>query len=644
MANNIELKSISELLGKNFFIPSYQRGYRWTRQQVEDLLNDIHSFAIKKHKSDKEFYCLQPIIVRKCSEKEIKKRKLQSDLDDNIWYEVIDGQQRLTTIRILISYLVDELYVRQSLYERHKKHLFILEYETRKDSKSFLDKIVNSTDSNNAVQPTDDIDFYFMVDTLDTIKSWFDNDAKIKDPQIAKEAIRNTLIYKMNEQKPEGVVQIIWYETEDINPIDTFIRINMGKIPLTNAELIKALFLQEKNFGNKESANLHKVSIAKEWDTIEYALQDEDFWWFLNRNKNDAPARIEFLFDLIRDIEKKQNTNLTKEIGTDEHATFRLFYNKFLNFYNFEQDKEIFEKVKKQWDKIKDYFSAFDEWYNHPVWYHYIGFLIYAGTDVVDIYNLYKDKAKDKFTQELKTKIQEVLSVTYTKDEQNQDTYNINLTFSNNNKSAISKTLLLYNIQYIVNQYIEQNKQNDSAVFIKFPFKLFKNERWDIEHIDSFTTNSIEDKATATEWLETSIKDLGEDKIDKELLQKINDFIGRQDKNIQQFDELRNAIVEIAGENENNDEDKNSIGNLTLLDAGTNRSYGNALFPTKRRMIIEKDSKGTFIPVCTKNVFLKNFAKEKVSLSKWTRDDIINYQNHIGEILEEFLTINTTKQ
>ncbi|KAA6328555.1 hypothetical protein EZS27_022565, partial [termite gut metagenome] len=70
--NNIGLKSISELLGMNFFIPSYQRGYRWDRQQVEDLLNDIYLFATKKGKSEKEFYCLQPIVARKCTNEEIK--------------------------------------------------------------------------------------------------------------------------------------------------------------------------------------------------------------------------------------------------------------------------------------------------------------------------------------------------------------------------------------------------------------------------------------------------------------------------------------------------------------------------------------------------------------------------------------------
>lgn len=42
--NKIELKSVNELLGMKFFVPSYQRGYRWTERQVKDLLDDLNEF------------------------------------------------------------------------------------------------------------------------------------------------------------------------------------------------------------------------------------------------------------------------------------------------------------------------------------------------------------------------------------------------------------------------------------------------------------------------------------------------------------------------------------------------------------------------------------------------------------------------
>lgn len=44
----IDLRLISDLLGMKFYIPSYQRGYRWTDQQVKDLLNDINEFKPEK--------------------------------------------------------------------------------------------------------------------------------------------------------------------------------------------------------------------------------------------------------------------------------------------------------------------------------------------------------------------------------------------------------------------------------------------------------------------------------------------------------------------------------------------------------------------------------------------------------------------
>ncbi len=194
MENTITLLSISELLGKNFFIPSYQRGYRWTNQQVEDLLNDIYSFSIKPNKTEKEFYCLQPIVLKKCTLETKNKNELKSEFDYNDWYEVIDGQQRLTTLRILLSYLVNELYPGKTLYEKHKKHPFRIEYETRKGCSEFID-------SHNESDET--IDFYFISEARKSIHKWFEESEHIKDPQKAKEKIRNTLIYAKEDQDQE---------------------------------------------------------------------------------------------------------------------------------------------------------------------------------------------------------------------------------------------------------------------------------------------------------------------------------------------------------------------------------------------------------------------------------------------------------
>ena len=86
--NNVilEAKPIGDIKG-NFFVPKYQRGYRWTESQVRTLMNDLWENC--KQETQKE-YCLQPVVVRKRGEAD---------------YELIDGQQRFTTILILLSYI-----------------------------------------------------------------------------------------------------------------------------------------------------------------------------------------------------------------------------------------------------------------------------------------------------------------------------------------------------------------------------------------------------------------------------------------------------------------------------------------------------------------------------------------------------------
>jgi len=624
MENGITLYTISELLDKNFFIPSYQRGYRWGNQQVVDLLDDIYSFAIKKNKTEEEFYCLQPIVVKKCNKKIINENTLESEFDNNNWYEVIDGQQRLTTIRILLTYLVRKHLGGDSLKSEYGKNEFLLEYETRSKTTEFINNITSSKDN---------IDFYFISEAYNSIALWFDEH---ESKRAVRENILRTLISDMNNKEAEGVVQVIWYELEqDVNPIDTFIRINMGKIQLTNAELIKALFLQKRNFGDNEIAKLKQIEIASEWDRIEYSLQNDDFWWFLNKHKNDVPSRIEFLFNLIFEMEKRKSdkenelSKFQKLYGTDKHATFRYFHKIFIGTRDY-------LKVEKEWSIIKDYFLAFEEWFNNPIWYHYIGFLIYCGNDIVDIYDLFQGEKKTIFTHslefEIKKKFEKIECKKYKHKEKPTIDYTIHLSFKDK-KKTLREFFLLLNIQFIITQYEQAIKQSNEEVFIKFPFKLFKFGPWDIEHIDSSTDNPIKDRDTQVEWLQTALADI--DHLTDVIQDKITVF--SQNKKAKNFEEIQNAIIELVGETSNDMDKKNSIGNLTLLDAGTNRSYGNALFPTKRRKIIERDMDGKFIPICTKNVFLKYFDKKGTLRTKWTEEDIQNYENFIGKILYKFL-------
>jgi hypothetical protein len=617
MENLIKLYPISELLGgKNFFIPSYQRGYRWSKIQIEDLLNDIYVFAVKPLKSEKEFYCLQPIVVKVCSPSIIQKNDLNSELDNNVWYEVIDGQQRLTTIRILLSYLVNDLYPGHTLFNKHKKHPFNIEYETRKGCTAFIDQNEENDDF---------IDFHFISEARKVISKWF---SETEDPQLAKEKIRNILINKKGNII-EGVVQVIWYEITDnnTNPIDVFIRINLGKISLTNAELIKALFLQERNFGEGDIAKLKQLEIAQDWDRIENELQDENFWWFLNKDENKASSHIEFIFDMMCVKALTKDAELKKIIGEDQYQTFRYFNNKIGNSPNQSTIKEL-------WEDVISIFQTFKEWFNNPEWYHYIGFLIYCGKSVQDIFNMLDDskvKQKSDATDVLITQIKnEFKDVNWLNTSDDKELH-INLSY-NSDKMLLRKFFLLFNLEYIIKQSKQEN------LIYKFLFKYFKIKKikreplfWDIEHISSSTDNSLDKFEDQKIWFENALLDITD--LPNELIEEIGLFI--KSNNSDKFGNLYMRVIEYTSENNINDTLKNCIGNLTLLDAGTNRGYGNALFASKRRIIIKKDNEGHFIPLCTKNVFLKYF--DGNTQSKWIEADIIGYRNVLEVTMSKFI-------
>jgi len=385
-------------------------------------------------------------------------------------------------------------------------------------------------------------------------------------------------------------------------------------------------------------AKLRQLEFANEWDRIENTLQDDDFWWFLNKGENKKPSRIEFIFDIICAIAQKMQPDIIESIGTDKYATFRYFYQRF-------DGKSDFDFIKKEWGTVTEYFNTFLEWYNNPVWYHYIGFLIYCGDNIVELFNLtYSNtNSKDDITKELIDRVKaRFIGVKWVNDE-NKLPY-LDLSYAKaKQKQYIKELLLLLNIQYIIDQSIvRKTGMEDSEsknIIFKFPFKTFKEQDWDVEHIDSFTENPLSDKPTQIEWLTTAksdLEDVEEFKKDFKLADRIKSFV-EDDKSKESFELIQGEIIRIAGEETNDEMLKNNIGNLTLLDAETNRSYGNALFPTKRRIIIEKDMNGTFIPIWTKNLFLKYFDLKSGSRTKWNESDIKNYRKIIADKLEDFL-------
>lgn len=538
----LDTKLVGELEG-TFNIPSYQRGYRWKKPNIEMLLNDIYE-------NGSESYCLQPIVVKKLKESN---------------YELIDGQQRLTTIYIILKYI-------KSILPRSNPK-FSINYDIRTDCTEFLETFDESLRKKN-------IDFYHMYNALETIDEWF------KSTENGDESIKAINIYKYFSEN----VNIIWYEVDsNKNSIELFTRLNLGKIPLTNAELVKALFLSMNN-GNLTQEK--QLEIATSWDNIEKELHNDSLWFFLtNENPDLYQTRIELIFNMIA----KKNPSERDKLYTFFHFTKQLKEN----------------KQTKIWDSIEDFYYILKEWYENRDLYHKVGYLVASGAQIENLKEESRDLTKSDFIKTLDSKISETLGMT---SEMLQE-----LTYDNlNNKAKIKNLLLLFNVESV--RLIKDSTE-------LYPFNHYKKQNWSLEHIHAQNSEGLNKQADQQLWLKLqkkSLEDLVQVKNNNtdEIIEVIDTIDKLYDKiNQIQFDDLFNKITIILSESSDKS-DIDLVSNMALLSIGNNAALNNSTFDVKRNKILEIDKNGEYIPICTRRVFLKYYSSsENTHLQFWGKND-----------------------
>lgn len=352
----------------HFNIPYYQRGYRWETKQVLDLLDDLFEFK-QSHPLEKQFYCLQPLAT--CQNNSFQNENLTV-------FDVIDGQQRLTTLFLVLKYLNIEsfdLRYERAINKNEDKHLWkngLLCYET----------LQSLSDEDQKGNP----DFFYMKQAMACIKNWFEEKSKqypgIK--RIIEDILRNP--YYMKGSKPfyvmdedpndnQSDVRFIWYEDEPTSSgsIATFKRLNYGKTPLTASELIKALLFQCDVYELERRAEMKQITfrMSTEWDAMEKALQDDLIWSMLFPKKYDKAARIDIVLSFVaRDLEEK-NCIKVKVLETDKDYDY-LVFNKYID-----QEKQkncsYQDIVKELWIKIQDTYAIFRCWFDDRELYHLTG-------------------------------------------------------------------------------------------------------------------------------------------------------------------------------------------------------------------------------------------------------------------------------
>ena len=578
---NLEEKIIGEIKG-DFTIEAYQRGYRWGKDEVEYLLEDIKKIP------DGQKYCLQPVVVKNVNDK----------------YELIDGQQRMTTLYLIMKYL--NAYVENFLK-------YSIEYTTRKSENGHVGskELLETIDTIDLSSPSNNIDELFIKKSYSIIKTWF-NGEKSKMMSFAN--------------KLQKYVTIIWYEVDDDeDSVSIFTRLNIGKINLTNAELVKALFLSrgKKDSEGRYAGNPYGIEekkqheIALGWDSMEKDLHDEKFWSFITNEKSERyPIRMELLFDMI-------------EMKPGNESNFYTF-NKFYERFNDSDNKY------ETWELIERYMQQLKEWYNDFDLFHHIGFLVATGTSVKSLLDIAMSTDNPIKKSEFRLKVLEMIRqrMIFKVGEEEIDYAELNY---EKHSEYIQCVLLLFNVETI------RQKGDEN---IRFPFDRYKNEgTWSLEHIHAQNSESLKTNQEWKDWLEIHKKSLESLEVSSEGKKQIDDVISKINEVISHIDEIgykgsirdefnavAPAVINILSDGDDKSQ-MHTLSNMALLTVGENATLNNSTFDVKRMKIIDMDKAGDYIPICTRNVFMKYYSSSDTKLHFWSEEDRKGYICAMNNVL-----------
>lgn len=592
--NNIETRPIGKLIRndstpnrtvkvEHYSIPSYQRGYRWTELHVKALLEDIDNFLKSQNKPGaiNESYCLQPIVV-----------VAQTDEDGLRQWELVDGQQRLTTLYLILK--------------RLKRPHFEITFDKRTASNLFLSSLTEGVTNH------DTPDFHFMSEAYRCIDNWFTQ--KENEDIGYPDDFANKLLNR---------VQVIWYEValkskdakeQETEKIDIFNRLNIGKIPLEDAELVRALLMSRIEGNTKREKLMRQGEFSNEWYEIEQWLRNPEVWEFLT-DKSMA-NHIQLIFELQAHNKNSENYN-----------TYKWFEQEIRN------SNKSSERSSELWKETKEIFGRFRYWFKERTLYHYVGFLLSAGRiSLAELLQL-SETDKKSFKRELFLKIKTYL-----------DQIDIQQLSYDSNQEELKRVLLLFNVLSV-----EQMKYDSQ---LRFPFNLYNKIRtstkWSLEHIHAQQSQDpMQNDKAIREWIEDTLLsvehintiDKGTNEEGQSLIIDISDYKSKLrsilasekiDKDV--FNSIRVRIVEAfdsAGT-------QHELENMALLSCPDNSRLNNAIFPVKRDRIIKMEREGSFIPPCTRNVFLKLYSKADNQPYFWSTRDKADYIEEIENVFNDF--------
>lgn len=586
--------------GCDFFnIPEYQRGYKWTVDNIIQLLEDLKGF---KQNSSDEFYCLQNITITK------------TNINGHSCFNVIDGQQRLTTLFILISYIQRNMSNKVLSAESN-----ILRYSIREETDKFLRESILTGDYWNDVEykPATK-DQYYIAEVAKAVAEWFN-------------------INNLEERTILDHLKLIVNKVESGEEETVFASLNGGKVDLDGADLVRAILItraakqkypsliSEKTLHQiaNDDINLNiniKVSSLGKINEFRVKLGIEldmmNNWW------SDRKVRSYFEQLLPNRISQNKSFKYSEyPIDLLYYAFFEAYKDKLATHGNTDLDLRIFENgIDKDgeggndhlefYKEVKEFHLTLVDWYNDDEIYNLLGYLMYnyksASVSFAMLWNEWKlTESKSDFKSKLKRIIREQLALAFARSDDSTDI-------------ADKLILLRKSITNIVeNWYVKD-------FIIRFLPLL----------------DLIPEKKTVGNSVRTIFKRLNPDYF------KCN----QEDK-----EHVRSQTRQIAEENmteedrlaleEENRQGINSIGNIVLLKASINRSYGNVELVKKMdRIAREHIMNDTYIRPHTLNVFLSKLQTLKDNgISEdsvfWSEEDIVKTVKAIDSSLTDYLEL-----
>ena len=515
-------KKIGEIVKNEYFVGSYQRGYRWDKDNVVCFLDDIFEGKIpdKKTLSDKRencdcqelidyikdickkndtLYCIQPIVVKKSKDGK---------------YNVIDGQQRLTTIYIILQMLkhkVEEYCPNdENAWASCKMDLqsFMISYGSRVSSTNPKGDIYGL--KNDSV-----VDREYIKCAYENAENWY----KKKEDEIFGELTSSQYdkfsLIKIIIPIIRDKTVVIWDYTEendgdntkqDTDNIkqdteqDRFKTCNTGKLDLTDAELIKAIFMNPMNYrkdeNDKSDASDIQILISEIWDSYENRLHEEDFWKFVpidnaSKSKCENSSRMDIIFRIQAGCCKK---NIWENKDHGLYWAIKEWMEEKLDDTNDNRSKK--EKVLGCWRDICDLFDGLEELYKNNELYNllylYKKVQIDNNKDLSNLYEKYKvilEKNKTDRVEEAKKLVVESLFKNPGENTKESITRKVKETRYYDSGEKIRDILFAYNIALT-----DLDPSKNRFDFMRYEAKPESDNLkrvWDIEHIYSTNENEI---------------------------------------------------------------------------------------------------------------------------------------------------------